>query len=201
MKRSTYVILMAVIVIFITSVSIGAAGMDKLVSIPTADLIKNRGFIRAEVSSDSKKLVEASFLAQPRFEVGGRISLEDSNELGVLAKIALVEGSNDQPAVAAGMSDESLYLVGSHNFAYGLRGHLGYGNDDIEGFFVGISKTINPVSFQVDEEKGLPPINLSAEYINDQVNLGVKVDFKQTLTLELGLMDLKDVKGGLVFRF
>lgn len=203
MKKQLFLVVAAILIIFTYSINTMATGMDSLVVIPTADLISSKGQIRGEIGTNSNRVIEASFLVQSQFQVGGGVVFNKfgDSELGVNGKILLASEGQKEPAIAAGMINDDIYIVASKNFNYGLRGHLGFGNGGFGGLFLGINKTLNAFSVESDEEGGIPPINIMADYNDGGINLGIKVDVQQNLAFELGLLDLKNLRAGLVYSF
>ncbi|MCG8515442.1 MAG: hypothetical protein MI740_14985 [Halanaerobiales bacterium] len=202
MKKST---LAVAILIFVTMISVcgQAMVMDRLLTVPTADLINSRALINGEIYSGSKRVVEGIFMTNSKLEIGGMVNFynQRENELGIRAKTVLSGETKEEPAISAGIKNRDLYLVVSKNLGRGFRGHLGLGNGDFAGLFIGINKILNPVSVEVTgAEKSpanLPVINLMGEYINQQVNLGLRLDLQENLMLDFGLLDFDHFKIGL----
>ncbi|MDI3547059.1 MAG: hypothetical protein PWR10_711 [Halanaerobiales bacterium] len=206
MKRSFLVLTLALVFLLMVSGIGSTMVMEKLVTIPTADMITTKGYISGEIYNNEKKILEGIFLAHPRLEMGGMARLEkgeDDPELGLNAKTVLVDETQYEPTVAAGVKMDDIYLVMSKSFGYGIRAHLGVGNGELGGVFAGVNKVFNPVQVEGDFQSGssLPTINLMGEYINDQINLGMRVDLQENLTLDFAVLDFDDLKLGLGFSF
>jgi hypothetical protein len=174
-----------------------------LISVPTADLNPGRALIRGEITFSSSRIIEGVFNINPKLEVGGIIELDrkDKAELGVRAKTLLAEETATEPAISAGIKMKDLFFVLSKNLGYGFRGHLGLGNGNLNGVFLGFSKVLNPVSIQGKNYRSLPAMILMGEYIDEQVNLGVRFNLQENIKFDTALVNLNSIKLGLGYSF
>jgi len=188
--------------IMLLVINFSTMAMD-LISVPTADLNPGRALIRGEITFSSSRIIEGVFNINPKLEVGGIIELdrEDKAELGVRAKTLLAEETATEPAISAGIKMKDLFFVLSKNLGYGFRGHLGLGNGNLNGVFLGFSKVLNPVSIQGKNYRSLPAMILMGEYIDEQVNLGVRFNLQDNLKFDTALVNLNSIKLGLGYSF
>lgn len=188
--------------IMLLVINFSTMAMD-LISVPTADLNPGRALIRGEITFSSSRIIEGVFNINPKLEVGGIIELDrkDKAELGVRAKTLLAEETATEPAISAGIKMKDLFFVLSKNLGYGFRGHLGLGNGNLNGVFLGFSKVLNPVSIQGKNYRSLPAMILMGEYIDEQVNLGVRFNLQDNLKFDTALVNLNSIKLGLGYSF
>lgn len=194
----------SILVLFLVLFSINVMAMDRLITIPTADLVGGEGFIAGEILGSSYRQLEGSYNLNSALSIGGIISSWDNNqesELGVLAKTILVQETKDRPAISAGIRKKDLYFVTSKEVALGIRGHVGIGNGDFGGLFLGLNKVLNPVSISQGNKPSMPIINLMGEYANEEVNIGLRMNLQDNMKLDLGLLDFEDFKIGLGYLF
>ncbi len=200
MKKAFLTGFILILLLLVTSISIMA--MD-LINIPTADLTAGKGLIQGEITFSSSRIIEGVFNVNPRLEVGGMIELDsrDRAELGIRAKTLLAEETSGEPAISAGIKMKDLYFVLSKNLGYGFRGHLGLGNGELSGVFLGFSKVLNPVTIQGNNYRSVPAMVLMGEYLNKQINLGVRFNLQDNLKLDTALVNLKALKLGIGYPF
>ncbi len=199
MKKNIASILVLVLIVFSTNVM----AMDKLITIPSADFVGGGGFISGEIVGSSYRHLEASYNINSALSVGGTISTwdNDETEYGLLAKTILVQETKDRPAISAGIREKDLYFVTSKELGMGFRGHVGIGNGDLGGLFLGFNKVVNPVSISQENKFAMPIINLMGEYINEEINIGLRMNLQDNMNLDLGLLDFEDFKFGLGYIF
>ena len=213
MKKNTgkiITVIMALMVLFFGIHSTGqAAVVNNLIKVPTANIISNQGAVAGELYGDRGRF-EAVYRIDPQLEVGGEIytARYGSSRAGFLARVLFARETSNSPAVAAGIRGRDLYATASKSLGYGVSGHIGFGNDRFGGLYVGLNKVINPVSIEITEEgenktgtSTLPTTNLMVEYINQEINFGARVNLKNTLYLDLGILDLDQFKVGLNYGF
>lgn len=203
MKKHIYTIAILVILLIL---SVNVMAMDKLITVPVAELVGNKGFISGEIIGSSHRNLEGLYNISPSTAVGGVIKFNESRknnntELGVLAKLRLTEENEVQPVISAGLYMEDLYIVASKNLGYGFRGHFGMGNNNFGGLFLGFNKVLNPVSISQGDKPSLPIINLKGEYINEKVNFGVQMNLQDNMKINLGIIDFDELKVGLGYAF
>ncbi|MFW6386751.1 MAG: hypothetical protein ACOCZM_02140, partial [Bacillota bacterium] len=135
----------------------------------------------------------------PWLGVGARY---DGDESELQAHMIFVSEEKNRPGIASGVRGEDLYLVFSKGISYGFSGHVGYGNETINGPFLGIRKTLNPVSYSGGEDGfSLPPMDLVGEYYSGDINLGAEMRINSSLSINLAVEDFSDLKGGFSIGF
>ncbi|ACL70512.1 hypothetical protein [Halothermothrix orenii] len=212
MKKITLFMFLFLFLVAVNGVS-EAVVKGELVNIPTADFIADRGLVSVEADSSANRVVKGLFAIHPRLIVGGMVEFNrwNESELGVVVKTVLVDEDNNQPAVAAGIYGRDIFVVASKNLGlgFGLRGHLGLGNGELEGLYLGVSKVINPVTIEVSGENNtstLPPLMIMGEYVNRNINVGLRLPLKEDLLLDLsainiGSLDSGSLRAGLSYSF
>jgi len=196
------------IIVFFGLIIVSSSGqaMDRLLTMPTADLITSRGYIYGELLPDNRYNIEGLYLVNPQLEIGGIAQVKDNDytnlNYGISVKTLLVEEDSSKPAIAVGVRMEEIYFVLSKHLVYGIRGHLGISNNETAGVFAGFNKVINPVQIGDDSSSvSLPTIILMGEYINNRLNLGLRADMNENLTIDFALVNLKNLKLGLGISF
>lgn len=202
MKHKIFSITILVVVLLMISLDVLA--LDRVVLVPTADIVGNKGFISGELIGSSYRQIEGLYNINSTTAVGGII--QDSNngndlEIGLMAKVVLAQENEFQPAISVGLCKEDLYIAASKELGYGFRGHFGLGNGRFGGLFLGFSKTLNPVSISTASKPSLPIINLKGEYINEEVNFAVQMNLQDNIKIELGLIDMDRMKVGIGYLF
>lgn len=200
MKKNT-VVLLIITIVFIFSINVMA--MDKLLTIPSADLVRGRGFFAGEVVGSSYRQLEGSYNINPSISIGGIITFRDEEEsdMGILVKTILVQETANTPAISAGIRMKDVYISTSKEIGMGFRGHIGVGNGDLGGLFLGFNKILNPVSISQGNNPSLPIINLMGEYANEEINIGLRMSLRNNMKLDFGLMDFDKFKFGLGYIF
>lgn len=204
----SFTVALAFILVFSSSGT--AAALEDLVTVPTAEVLSYQGSISGVASPDRGE-VEGVYSLNPDLEIGGVLRYNQNREnhnLGPLIKLALSEEEQKQPAIATGIKNSDIYLVLSKNLGYGIRGHMGSGNGRYNGLFLGINKIINPVEVEINEgesegnlNNSIPPINLMAEYVDQEINLGMRTNLTNNLYLDLGVLNLEDLRAGVTVAF
>ena len=207
MKKLMLMGIAILLLILLFSVAGEAVELNNLVTLPTADVMTYQGAVGGEITPD-KKEVELAYKLDSRLEVGGVLNLYDNSyEIGPLVKLAMTPETKNQPAISAGIKNRDMYLVFSKTLKYGFRGHMGIGNGKYEDLFIGINKIINPVTVELSDghknnnSPSFPPMNLMAEYVDDAINLGVRMNLKKSYYVDIGIMDLNEIKAGFSFAF
>lgn len=203
-----YSLILFFLIIFSLINNINVEAEGQLISIPTANIGSKQGYIRGVISANFIEEIEAYFMVQPALKLGGALTFKGKNnnylpELRI--KTLLVPETKEQAAIAAGLKDKDLYLVASKNLAQGYRGHLGLGNGNFAGLFIGVNKLINSVSVRTSKEDSLslkmPPINLMAEYRQEKLNLGARFYIKPSFNFDLALINLQKINWALNYKF
>ena len=213
MKKNNVIITVLVSIFLIVGIhSVGqAAVVDNLIQVPTANIINSQGAVAGEIVGDKGRL-EVVYKLDPRVEAGGEISSYRGGniELQPLVRILFTRQVANKPALAAGLKGYDLYTTVSKSLGHGLSGHIGYGDGDFGGLFVGVNKVINPVSVEITDDgnnksisatSSLPTTNLMVEYINQEINVGARIKIKDSFNLDLGMLDLDRFKLGVNYKF
>ncbi|MEJ6951254.1 hypothetical protein [Natronospora cellulosivora (SeqCode)] len=198
MRKTKYIILTAIILILLST---NVMANNNLITVPTAN-VANRPYIYGEILS-SRRQVEMAYGITPQIEVGAMLRSDRNKDpqLGLVAKTILVEETASTPSVGVGIRMNDLYFVTSKNLGLGIQGHLGIGNGELSGLFVGFNTILNPVSVSQSNRPALPPIQLMGEYANEKINLGVSMRLQDNMNFDLGLLDMRTLKLGLGYRF
>lgn len=201
MKKLLLVLILVIIMVGV--VSTGVLAMDKLINIPTADLAGGQGAIHGEMTLNSVRQIEGVYNLTPQLEVGGIMRFIDSDQakLGALAKVILSRENEKEPAISAGIRMSDIYFVISKNMGMGFRGHLGIGNGELRGLFFGFNKVVNPVNISKDGQPSLPVINLMGEYIDQNLNVGARINLQQNIKFDISVVNLDSLKLGLGYTF
>lgn len=165
---------------------------NALMSIPTAD-VSRYGDLTIGYSQAGKRTV-----------LGAVCGITDDLEIGISAlardkssvrfsgsvKASMKDETSRQPALALGLTNDSVYAVASKQLfkSPGLRGHIGFGAGDLNGLFLGLTKILNPVSVS-PPGKGweVPVITFMAEMVRRELNFGARFDFTPDLKVDIGV--------------
>ena len=188
-----------------------AADSDKLILLPEARIISQTGEVGVKISSEQNKVMGAVKLTE-WLQVGAEMTPDqDDNNFIPTAKVLIINEYNYGLDLAAGLEDDNLYISSRKTFGKGIKGHLGLGQEEMGGLFIGVSKVITPNSIQISEKKKvdsnkksrslMPPLKLSAEYVDQNINLGVVARLNNSLNVSLSLLDLEDFTAGLSYSF
>ncbi|MFP4661357.1 MAG: hypothetical protein ACLFPF_04130 [Halanaerobiales bacterium] len=190
-------------IVLILVLSVNVMAVDKLLTVPFADITGGTGYIYGEMVGNSYRQFEGAYNVNSRVSAGGIISFIDNEEtdLGFLLKGVLLEETEDRPMVSVGLRMKDLYLVSSKNIGMGIRGHVGIGDGDIDGLFIGFNKVINPLTISQGDSATLPVMNLMGEYVNEQINLGLRMTLQDNMKVDLGLLDFDQFKLGIGYDF
>ncbi|MFW5980393.1 MAG: hypothetical protein ACOCRB_00080 [Halanaerobiaceae bacterium] len=216
MKKISLVFILSLVFTMAISGAGNTAALNDLVTVPTADMLNYQFSISGAFSPDRGE-IEGVYLLDTALETGGIMEFnqkpfQDNYDIGPVIKLLLAEEEHNQPALAAGLENSDIYLVLSKNLGYGLRGHLGVGNGNLDGLFLGVNKIINPVKVDISEgessgenrenSNNFPPVNLMAEYSNEEINLGARMNLDKNLYFDIGVINtLEDVRVGFTAAF
>ena len=202
-----------ILVLLLTGIhSTGEAALSgNLVLVPDAKVIYGNGELAGEISSNRGKISGLVKLT-PWLEIGGAISSGgqySETNFSPLAKILIINEYNYGLDLASGIRDKDLYFTAAKTFDYGVKGHLGLGNGNMGGLFVGITKVFDTQDIQISKKgsrqdsvvSSIPPIRLSAEYYNQSFNFGVRANVNNMLIADLSVVDLNEFKAGLSYSF
>ncbi len=175
----------------------------ELVSVPTANILQDRGRIGAEYIGDETRIFGA-FRVENFLEIGGQVKEED---LGVLLKTRILEEESDLPSLAVGIRHTSPYFVASKYLDRNTNLHFGIGDSNPEGLYIAINTIFNPgiqgIAYVADEKEEvmLPRTNLMLEVVQGEVNAGIRTLLAPELSAELSVLELDKIKAGINFNF
>lgn len=202
MLRKTGWILSGVIISVLamgSPVSAAFAESD-LIQSPTGDVMRiNQWEMGIHVRDDGPATAEFRMGMAPGWELGVD-GIEDDG-VGLNIRYQIVGESKSSPAIAVGISDIgrddlSPYVALSQRFPQSfVRWHLGVGGGRYDGIFLGVSTRINTVQTGGNGN----PISLMAEYVNNDLNLGVSFNFSQGWHLDIAGVD-GDLLAGIRFK-
>lgn len=200
MNKIKYLAFIAVI-LFLSSTVLLAN--NNLLTVPTASVGRN-AYIYGEMdfSDPLRKQIEMAYTINPQIEVGALLKEKDSSaKLALVGKTVLAEETVNTPSVAVGIKNNDLYFVSSKYLGWNVNGHLGIGNGDLSGLFLGFNMLINPVSIGQGNSSTMPPVSLIAEYANEGVNLGLRMRLQENMKFDIGLLSMDTLKLGLGYSF
>lgn len=191
--------------VVLVNVAGSVMAVDRLLEMPTAGLIHGDVLVRGEIIPGLRRNIEGVFALADRVQLGvvaNYLDKDDELETTGSLKLLLFDEEDGFPSVSVGTRERDFYFVMSKNLGYDIRAHLGIGNGEFDGLFLGFNKMINPVAVQTSSSTGVPlPIDLMAEYADKQVNLGVRVYLREEITVDAGLMDFEKLKLGMNYSF
>ena len=199
-RYSTIIVLVLVISVMTAS---GVLAMGKLINIPTADLSGNNGMIYGELNLDNSfRQLEGVCTINSQLGIGGSMEFVENEEADIKlqAKTVFTSGNSNEPAISAGIKNDSIYFVISKNIGMGFRAHIGVGNGNL-GFFAGFNNVVNPVNVTKNGESPSPVINIMGEYANEELSLGTRIHLQENIKFDLALVNLKSLKLGLGYIF
>lgn len=210
-KKIFHTLFIISLLILILSHTARAGTVHELVEAPTADMGSEQASLTAEIT-ENRGLMEGIYLLDEKVEVGIQIYSGENNNLkpGALVKFLVLEENEGQPALAVGLRRKDLYLAASKDLGYNIRGHAGIGDGHYGGIFAGINKVINPADITITEEdeggspdylNNLPPVNLMAEYLDQEINLGARFNFYPDLYFDLHLLNFDTPRAGMSYTF
>ncbi|MFW5986293.1 MAG: hypothetical protein ACOCQH_02925, partial [Halanaerobiales bacterium] len=197
MKKFFLVLSLIFVLLAAVSTIGGAATINDLVEVPTASLMTPQYIATGEIFTDYKKIEVVTRYSGVEFGGNVKFLKDNSTEVGMIGKIPLIAETDNKPAVLMGVKDRALYVVASKDLGNNTGVHVGIGNHQLSGVFVGINKVINSgaVSINEDQQQGknnyLPPVNLMAGYADGKFNCGVHVNIQQNVYFKFALLDLE----------
>ena len=83
--------------LFLLLININVLALDKLVEVPTADLVGGKGFISGELLGSTHRQVSGLYNVSPSLALGGIVEFgHNYTEPGILAKLILVQEGAEQ---------------------------------------------------------------------------------------------------------
>ena len=127
-------------------------------------------------------------------EVGLTVeAFQGETTLSGRGKYQILKENGNNPSLAIGVEDISSgaispYLVVGKTFpAAGVQGYLGFGGNDFNGLFGGLSK-----NFTFSKGSGIRRMQLFVEADSWEVNVGTRFDLSSQVQLNFGLVNMKD---------
>lgn len=175
------------------------SGSSGLLIIPTTEIqpqgsfalnYYNVGFVGSHVNINYGI---ASFL-----EAGVHLrSDEKGQRVGPSIKGILTIDETDDVEVAVGFLDFDLYaVVGGSLGTEEYKGYLGFGAGDLGGFFVGLSRRMEPIILLGGDYE--LPSRFVAEYVDQGINLGLQLLLSDEVGLSFGVRDILGDENALV---
>jgi len=198
-----------VTILLILSLTLSAeearAHPTELIEGPTARIMAGEGSVGANMIG-SRGRIFGVFRIENFIELGGQVRTHpnDDPELGVLLKTRIIREDGEIPDVAVGIQGRALYVVGSTTLVDNLSIHFGLTDTAIGGIMLGMDYVVNPGEQQITREEGqlnMPQTRLMAEYLDESLNVGARMNLTPEVTAELGILNLDSVKAGVSFNF
>ena len=175
-------------------------GGSELITIPTGDVLRNDNWeIGLHGYMDGPWIVDFRWGFAPGWELG--IDAIEDHDIGLGLKYQILEETKEGPSLALGVNDLgrediSPFISLSQRFHKSfIRWHLGLGGGRYDGIFLGLSTKLNTVH---SSQQG-NPISLMAEIVDNELNLGVSIDFAPGWRLNIGGNN-DDILAGLTYK-
>lgn len=170
-----------------------------LIESPTPySLSVNRWELGIHSFSNNPWIAEMKAGVAPGLTLG--LDAVENNGAGLNLKYQVLGEKSGSPAVAIGADDigrdtTSPYLVIGDQFPGGspLRWHVGIGGGRYDGIFLGLDANLTK------QGKGGLPVELKAELVNDNINLGVSLGFAPGWKLDIASAE-DDLLAGVSYR-
>lgn len=178
------------------------SGSTGLFNIPTSDVL-SVGMIGASVHvSDSRVTGAVNYALMDFLEVGATVRFSGGNAVrfSPFVKGQIFAETVNDPGLAAGIQDESAYVVLSKTLAPLFRGHVGVGTGRFDGLFGGVSYLVNPVVVSRPSSMQMPRVMLIAEYDGLRPNVGTRLSFAQGLDVNVLMHNIRDLTIGASWR-
>lgn len=171
-------------------------GSTGLINTPSSDVLREGEFSLGYYHLKDGGVGIFNTNVAPNLEVGvaGFRYDKQDNKNYLNAKFGLVPETVFMPGLAVGVEDlgntdkRSVYAVASKALPLGFRIHAGAGNGRFDGVFVGLEKTLNPVSV-ITGNNAFPATTLIAEYDGRHMNFGARMSIIPGLKLDAGWRD------------
>ncbi len=198
-KRYSTIICMAVpIILILTSMTAlaGVAPIDtepySLISVPTADVSRYGDFTIGYSQAGKRMALGFTYGLTDEMQVGmSASSYGDSNvDFSGAVKVRIKDEDSQQPALALGLADNSVYAVASKKLLQvpGLRGHVGFGAGKFDGLFFGLTKVVNPVTIKSSKTSwSVPVVTFMAEMVRKELNFGARLEFTPDFKVDIGV--------------
>ncbi|MEC9488108.1 MAG: hypothetical protein UMV23_01325 [Halanaerobium sp.] len=172
-------------------------GLTGLIYSPTVETvgfgILNLGFANRPASG----LISVNYGLFPDVELGFALNLVEIRP-EFFAKLALLHEEDGDLGLALGMTGDDLFLVARKRLTKaGINAHLGLGQGRYGGVFAGLDWLLEPSIAAGESNLELPSLQLMAEYINHNVNLGSRMNFSSGFYFDMGYLAGSDIYFGL----
>lgn len=205
MKSMRVLVLSLVLVLLVSGVTFADPGVlygTGLIQIPTSDTVgPGEAEIRFHQVGSSLQLVTTVGITNNlELNLGfGSRHHSDSLLSGLGIKGKILAETKDAPGLALGLQNDAVYAVASKRLdtTYGIRGHLGISVGPNSGPFIGVEKTLNPVSISKDDNSlRIPPMTALVEFSNLGLTAGMRFAITSDLALDIAVADMKDLAIG-----
>lgn len=178
-------------------------GMKGLIYMPIADTQPQGKFgVNFQVTTANSNYLGFNYGFFENFE--GYLSMENTNGFSGTnwaggVKFRALQETNIQPSLAIGTLNKDIYVVASKtmDLKSTIRGHIGFGNGQLNGLFFGFNKIFNPVNIRNSGSGFMMPVtNVKLEYFIDEINLGTDIYLNEHFTVSLGLLNFRGTVGG-----
>lgn len=177
-------------------------GMKGLISMPVADTqTPGKLGINFQVTKTNNYLGFSYGLLE-NLELYANMSndnaFSDTDWAGGL-KLRIFQETKIRPSFSLGLMNKDLYVVGSKtmDLRSTLRLHIGYGNGQFQGLFLGVNKMFNVATIRNSGDKvALPVMNANVEFFRNKINLGMDVHLNDYFILNVGLLDFRNPTAG-----
>lgn len=213
MKKNIIATIMVLSLLCLTATGVLAGGTvssvvpNSLLSIPTADVGRYGDLALGYSLEGEYGIFGATYGLTDQVQVGVAALTRDysSVKFAGTVKVKVRDESSEQPGVALGLADDSVYAVVSKRIlgAPDFRGHVGFGAGDLDGLFLGLTKVVNPVSISQNSKGGqsAPVVTLMAEMVRRQLNFGARLAFTKDFEVDLGVKGGGNLHMGLHYTF
>lgn len=190
-----------VVVLVQPSVAATFTGVSGMLTVPTADVLPE-GAIEGGIRFVDDAMTAAIALGvMPNVEVALNNVSESGgvDQLGLAIKGLVFAETSREPGFAVGFERERAYLVFSKRLAPRFRAHAGYAYGDDGGVFGGASYALNTASSGRSAVR-VPATTAMFEYTPKGIHAGARMVFAPSLSVDIGLLDLKDLVLGVSLR-
>ena len=168
------------------------------INTPSADVMKNGQFSIGFYNLQHSRKVGTFILGvAPNLEVGFRRNIYDNlNDNTFSVKYSINKESIIKPGFAigyehgTGSEGDSFYGAVSKRLIWGVRLHVGIGNNKYKNGFIALEKSIKPIKFA-----NIGVSNIIVEYDGKYSNYGIRASIAKNLKVDLGIKNNKGYFG------
>ncbi|MDL2280596.1 YjbH domain-containing protein [Selenomonadales bacterium OttesenSCG-928-I06] len=162
------------------------------INTPSADVMRDGQFSVGFYNLQHSRKVGMFILGvTPKLEVGFRRNVySDSSDNTISAKYSIVKEDILKPGFAIGYEQgtgsegDSFYGAVSKRLIWGIRLHVGIGNNKYEHGFIALEKSIKKIKFA-----NIGASNVILEYDGKHFNCGIRASVAKNLKVDLGIKD------------